>query len=128
MTSVIAAPDLNNFLDDDNDGTEDSGLFDATVAAAQMTVDAMLAGIYSVPFSTIPPLAAQATLIFFCEILYSKRLTPDQVNPYKARADMMRKTLNTIRENGTGLDQSIDRAFTPGYAAICPVSLNGTMA
>ena len=127
VLTVISANQLTAFLDDDRDGLEDEGLFAATVAAASLPIDGAMAAIYSVPFGDPPPPKASAMcLVFFCEMLYDKRLTPTEKNPFRTRADAFRKELQSIREEGTGFDKNLDRAFTPGFALTADVVFTGT--
>lgn len=127
VLNVISKDDLNAFLDDDRDGTEDTGRFDSTVSMCSLAVDGQLAAIYTVPFSSpVPAMVQAATLAFFGEMVYQKRLTPTEKNPFKTQADMWRKSLNSIRENGTGLDQALDRAFTPGFVSTACLAFNRT--
>lgn len=128
VESVISEADLNAFLDDDGDGTEDTGRFTSTANLASIMVDAFLAGIYQTPFTNPPALCQAAALSFFCEMVYQKRLTPDQMNPFKAQSNQYRELLDRIRKDGTGLDQTIDRAFTPGVVISAPIVFNQTTA
>lgn len=127
VQTIISTDDLISFLDDGATGSFNQTQFNAVAAMASTMVDAFLAGIYPVPFAAPGPALCQAAaLAFFCEMLYQRRLTPDQVNPFKAQANTWRKTLDDIRTNGTGLDQALDRAFTPGFAVTTPVTFNAT--
>lgn len=128
---MLGKQNLQTFLDEDGNGVQADimNYFNSAASTAQLQVDSALAGIYQVPFtSVIPPMAADAALTFFCEMVYSKRIAaPGEANLFQARADDYRKKLNTIRENGTGLDYNLDRAFTPGFAFTVPVVVNTSM-
>jgi phage gp36-like protein len=127
ILTYINGRDIINFLDDDSDGQPDDGLLDSIIATCSAEVDGYLSGIYQTPFTgNIPRTVEISTTIFVCEALYARRLTPDEKNPFKTRADMWRKVLNDIRENGSGLDYTVDRAFEPGSVSTCPVVINAT--
>jgi hypothetical protein len=125
--AYISAGDLRSFLDDDGDGVEDPGLLDSIISTVSGLVDGALAAIYAVPFSPpYPPKAQEVTLIFLCEALYKRRLTPDEKNPFKAAADEYRKQLDSIRRSGTGFDATVSRAISPGVAVQAPIVVNTT--
>ncbi len=126
ITTYLNGKDITPFLDDDLDGTSDAGLLDSIIATCSMECNGYLAGIYPTPFNPVPATVASACTIFVCEALYARRLTPDEKNPFKDRADNWRKVLNDIRINGTGLDYTIDRAFEPGAFTGAPVVFTGT--
>lgn len=127
VLNYISSHDLDDFLDDDGDGKPDDGRFESGAELCSRIVDAYLAGIYAVPFGNpIPPQCKTAALMFFCEMVYAKRLVPGQVNDFKSRAQDSRKILNDIRVNGTGLDCRTDRAFQPGFAATADATFSGT--
>jgi phage gp36-like protein len=125
VETVISVPDHLAFLDDERTGSFNPTRFAALAAMASTMVDAYLSGIYDTPFAAPGPAPCQAAaLAFYCEMLYQRRLTPDQVNPFKSQANQWRKILDNIRVEGTGLDHAVDRDFDPGFAVTTPVTFN----
>ena len=129
LQTVISQADFNAWFDDLNtqNPATITANFNAAASMASTLVDSYLAGIYPVPFlgPNIPEVCQAASLTFLCEMLYGKRYTPDQINPWKARADQWRKLLNDIRQNGSGLDVEFDRAFDVGFVVTAPLTFNG---
>lgn len=128
LDAYISENDLIPFADDDGSGDADTAKLASIIATAQLQVDARLAPIYTVPISPTPTLCKIATVIFTCEALYARRLTPDQVNPFKSQADAMRKQLDKIGAGEAPLDATITRSFTPGAAITAPLVFNTTTA
>lgn len=120
----LGVPATRQALDEvgNNDDGDIQQAFTRAAATAQLMVDGPLAAIYAVPFDQnaqpdgtfyVPPYCVNAALTFLCEMLQQKRLVPGELNDYKKAADQYRQELQTIRENGTGLDQKVDRALSP---------------
>ncbi len=123
IETVIPASILVDALDDDRDGSEDSGVFTAIVEGASTDVDSYLAARYAVPFEAdeeadppvvIPAAVQSAALAFICERIYDRRPGAADKNPWKERADAWRKRLGLIGENKLPLDAAKEAAFTPG--------------
>lgn len=121
VKAYVANNDLIPFLDDDSDGAEDTSLWANIVATCSADVDGRLASIYSVPFTVVPAKVKAATIIFVCEALYARRITPTEVNPFTKRADEMRKELSKVGAGDMPLDASLVRAFEPGAVITSPV-------
>ncbi len=114
---------VNDALDDDNTG-------DATLIATNLAnvitnacnaVDAALAGRYPVPFGNPPAFVIEASLIFACEDLYSRREVNDDQNPFKKQAKEYRARLERIRAREEALDltvQEVSGAMIGGPAVI----------
>lgn len=126
LKTVISQADFDAWFDDLN--TQDQAVittnFNAAATMASTKVDAYLAGIYDPFVGYIPAMCQTAALAFLCEMLYAKRYTPNQVNPWKAEADEWRKQLNNIRLNGTGLDDKVDRDFDVGFVVTTPMTFS----
>ena len=114
IETLIPPQHLNDALDDDRDGTADAGLLDTLIATAANAVDAYLAGLFTVPFSTPPAVVQEAALIFTCEAIYARRLAPDEKNPFTPRANVWRERLQQIGNGKLPLDAATEKAFTPG--------------
>ena len=86
-------------LDDDGDGIEDDGLYEAVAAAASEAVDAYLAARVPVPLGSPSALASQASRVFALESLYARRgysKDSDPPNPWYPRAQELRRRLERI--------------------------------
>lgn len=95
-------------LDDDRDGVEDAGLYDAIAENASNEVDAYLASRVAVPMATPVPLAVQASRVFCLETLYQRRgysEDTDPPNPWSAQAKALRKRLERIASGEEPLER-----------------------
>jgi phage gp36-like protein len=130
----IAGPDLIAALDDGDmadlipPGTLDTVRLGYIMNTASAEVDSYLAAAYTVPLSAYSPVAYNAALMFACEKIMNRRLTPPNKNIFSERAGSYRATLKKIQEDGYGLDASIPRAYPPGVANTCWMETNGTSA
>lgn len=115
ITNVIDVVNLNAMVDDYAQGG--NALQSATMInicqLASDNADALVASIYVTPFNPVPKKIKAATIVFAAEMLYQRRLTPDEKNPFKAQADMYRNLLVKIGAGELPLDQGTVRAFTP---------------
>jgi phage gp36-like protein len=128
IEAVIPGPLLIEALDDDRDGQEDDGAFDALVATASMAVDGYLAGRYTVPFPDPAPSIVQlAAFIFVCEIVYDRRELNGDKNPFGKRASDMRDLLKKIANQDMPLDAAQTSAFTRGAVVTDDVGLDSTL-
>jgi phage gp36-like protein len=94
---LLPAADLVQALDDDNDGVEDPGLWDAIAAAAAAAVDGKLGQRYAVPFAApYPAVVVEASKTFVMEMLFARRGVDSEKNPWAKRATEMRATLTYI--------------------------------
>jgi hypothetical protein len=88
-------------LDDDLDGQPDPGLFDLIASQVSTDIDGRLGQRYAVPFSApLPAIVSSAALIFACEAVYARRVTPEQ-NPWMGQGNSFRSKLDRI---GQGLE------------------------
>lgn len=92
---------LLDALDDNRDGVEDPGIYDAVAENACTAVDAFLGSRWPVPFpaGSVPPLARQAALVFALEELYQRRGWSENTsppNPWSAQANALRTRLGRI--------------------------------
>jgi len=76
---------------------------------AQTQVNALLAPRYPTPFvNPIPDLVTLATTVFVCEVVYRRRDTPDDKNPWFNTAEDIRKQLKAIAadpdKDGLGIE------------------------
>lgn len=124
MSQYCFYADLVNGIDQINLAamTQDFGSTDNTVnytilnnicQMASNQCDALVSSIYS-PFGSNPPAKIkQAAIIFSMELLYARRLTPDEKNSWKSQADYWRETLTLINGGKLDLDESFQRGVQP---------------
>jgi phage gp36-like protein len=106
---------LTDALDDSGTGTLDSQLMQRLLDSAAGAVDGFLQGRYFTPLSPVPAIAVEANLVFCLEKIYERRRQgPDEENPYRERANEMRKRLKRIADREESLDAQERPAFNPG--------------
>lgn len=82
-------------------------------AQASNKVDALISSIYT-PFSGyIPSKVKEASIIFSLEILYARRLTPDEKNPFKEQSRTWLDLLTKINAGELDLDAQTKRVVKP---------------
>lgn len=98
VSAKIPPQYLIEALDDDGDGVEDAGLWDAVADDACQQVNAILGQRYSVPFTgSIPAIVAQAAVLFSLETLYLRRAQgTEEINPWIIPARAIRRKLSKI--------------------------------
>lgn len=101
------------FTDDFATGILNTTVLNNVMQMASDQCDALVSSIYSVPFATPPAKIKQAAIIFACEALYFRRLTPVESNPMKEQADYWRKQLMLVNAGQLSLDESFNRGFSP---------------
>jgi phage gp36-like protein len=125
ILTLISNNQFIQFTDDDADGVADSGVLDLIITDCSNQVDAFVSSIYTTPFTApYPSKVREACLVFVCEALYARRLTPSESNPFTARANLWRKILEDVGSGGSPLDGSIPRTFRPGVAITTPSIVN----
>lgn len=92
---------LVDALDDDRDGVADTGVLTAVIAAADERIDGHLGQKYETPFSTVPAVVANASLVFVMASLYRRRGVADEANPWAEREKAVDAKLAKI---GNGLE------------------------
>lgn len=127
IETLIPPPALVDGLDDDGDGTEDAGLLADIIEVQANRVDAALAGRYTVPFTTVPALVRQATIIFVAHAIYARRPTADK-NPFAARAKELEERLTRIGAGMDPLDASTEAAYTRVRAVTEAITMDGGTA
>lgn len=116
ILTKISDSEFIQFLDDNGDGIEDSGLLDIIIGIASNAADAYVASIYETPFTSyIPAMIKDATIIFVCEMLFQRRLVPDEKNQFFAQANLYRTLLTRVGSGQQPLDANIPRKVTPGF-------------
>ena len=101
-------------LDRNEDGSEDSGAWEALTATVETEIDGLLAGAYTVPFAAPVPAAIEdAALVLTCDALYVAIATPPKDNPWAPRAAAVRERLRLLGQGEGSLDTGI--AAAPDY-------------
>lgn len=114
ITNVIDAVNLTAMLDDYATGQINQTVLTNILQLASDKADALVSSIYVVPFPPpVPVKIRTAAIIFAAEMLYQRRLTPEQRNPMSDQADHWRKELMDINRGLLSLDYESTRAFTP---------------
>lgn len=127
IETAIPPQHLRDGLDDDGDGQADEGLLDEIIDSAGQAVDAMLAGLFAVPFDPVPAVVAEAAFVFACERVYERRQITER-NPWREKADAWRERLEKIARGELKLDSTQDAAFVPGAAVTEAAKINGSMS
>lgn len=130
LLAKISITDLLPFLDDQSSGSLNDAEVQARLASIidveSALIDGSIANIYDVPISPAPPILRAACIIFCCETIYRRRLTPDEVNPFKSQADLMRQRLEDIGNGKVHLDLRNPRNFPQGTYVASPIAMNYT--
>lgn len=111
----LIPPDiLTEALDDDRDGQEDPGNWEAVLAAACEAVDSRLGSRYDTPFADpVPAIVAEGAKVFVLELLHARRGATPEANPLTAQANAMRKRLEGIGEGRAPLVPELSRKRPP---------------
>jgi phage gp36-like protein len=128
IESKVPPPILVGALDDDGDGLEDSGRFDALVATASAEVDGYLSGLFTVPFDPVPAKVRQAAQCFVLEMVYQRRNVEADKNPFTKQAAWWREHLQKVGNRELPFDAATAKAFVPGAAIVedCAVNAQST--
>ena len=129
IQALVPAPHLIDALDDDRDGQSDDGLLDQIIANSDNAIDAYLQGLYTVPFSPVPAACAEASLVFSCEQIYSRRIDAfgrGNLNPFTARANFWRTRLEKIGNGELPLDADTAADVQPGASILEDVDIDDT--
>lgn len=126
IETSIPAQHLVDALDDDRDGSADSGKLDEVIAKASQAVDALLAPRYEVPFDPVPTQVAEAAFVFTCELLYKRRGLSGDDNPYTEDANEWRERLKDIAKGEGQLEAGEENGTTPGAAITETATIDDT--
>lgn len=128
VEAKIPPPELRDALDDDADGQEDSGLFDAIVASASLEVDGYLAGLFTVPFADPAPAKVRtAALVFVLYEIYVRRGLSEEGkagNPFTAQRKWWQEHLQKVGNRELPFDAATEQAFDPGASVTEAVSVD----
>jgi phage gp36-like protein len=113
LETLIPPAFIVEALDDNGDGAEDTGLYDEIAAAAVSACDAYLIRRYTLPIAPVPPIVAEAAKIFAAEMLYQRRGIHGDQNPFTARANAQRTTLEHLATGAITLGATAPTAAAP---------------
>ena len=128
ISGYISAQNLIALTDDNGTGSIDLGVLSAVMTSVSATIDGLLSPIYTVPFSPIPALVAEAATQMACKTLMGRRLVPGEVNPFKTAAESLWSALERIAQNRGGLDANTRAAFVPGHVEVFCSLVNSSTA
>jgi phage gp36-like protein len=110
LTPHLPPQFLLQALDDDGDGSADSGVLNSILTASSDEVDSLLGSRYPVPFSApLPALVKTAARVFALETLYRRRGFSGDQNPWETRAKDLRDRLNRIGQGKEPLGPEHER-------------------
>jgi phage gp36-like protein len=104
------------FLDDTQTGAMNTSLLTTLIGIADAEINGYISSVYEVPVSPVPDKLKFCSIVFVCEMLYQRRLTPDEKNPWKRLADTLRDDLRKIGAGELNLDVNVARAFAQAAA------------
>lgn len=114
LEGLVPAAFIVQALDDNEDGQSDAAAWAAVLKSVHQAIDGTLGMRFPVPFAApLPAKVSEAAAIFACELLYARRGRSGEHNPWTARADAMRKTLERIAEGKLPLTPQTQRATPP---------------
>lgn len=114
IISQVGANNIIPFLDDEGSGVMNSTLLTQIISVADAAIDGRIANLYTVPVSPVVPILRYASIIFTCEMLYRRRLSPREENPYTAEADRLREYFKQVNTGEIHLDLNVPREFSQG--------------
>lgn len=114
VEALIPPPLLLRALDDNGDGTEDSGLFTTLQASADAQVNGMISTRYTLPLTApYPDIVTQSALYFLLESIYQRNGVGAGVNPWSQQALQFREQLKRIGRGEIQMTPDV----TPGLKA-----------
>jgi phage gp36-like protein len=113
----LPADFLREALDDNNDGEADAGVWDKVAAAVAAEIDGILGQRFQVPFATVPAVVKAAANVLALEMLYARRGTAADANPWTKQASDHRAKLNAIADGEQPLQPGTSRP-APSVSAI----------
>ena len=113
----IAPPLLINALDDGTSGGNlNTAVLNQIISDVSAELDGYLASIYPVPWGvTVPPAVSEACLTMVCSVIYGRRLSPGQSNPWLESAEKWRTEIENYGKGNGNLGPNFPRTFAPGF-------------
>lgn len=115
IKALIPAPELIDALDDDGDGQADDNLLTQIITNAGVSIDALLANRFEVPFTDVPTAVKRAALVFACCDIYRRRRVPGDKNPWQAECDRWMDIFMRVRKGEEELDGSFSSTLEADY-------------
>lgn len=113
LLAKLPAATLLEAMDDNGDGTADTGVLTSVIASASAEIDGQLSGRHAVPFTgDIPPLVIHACTIFVLEMLYERRgwMDGNNRNPWSSKARELRSQIKDVAMGTRPLSPAKDQA------------------
>lgn len=104
---------LTQALDDDGDGSADSGLLDQIISVCSEEIDGILGQRFDVPFTTVPSIVASAALTLCLYTLYVRRGLSGDQNPFEKPWMAMEEKLQKIARGDLPLEYSTPEGTAP---------------
>ncbi len=105
VQAVLPAAFVTQALDDDENGSADSGLLDAIIGTVEDEINGLLTPAVTVPITgTVPYQVQTAALAMTCAALYRRRGIADEGNPWKDREDKARELMADIGAGKVAID------------------------
>lgn len=102
-------------LDDDGDGVEDAGKWDALVADVERAIDGRLEGRFTVPLAAPQPAVVhESAVVLAAEAIYMRRGLAGDQNPWVKQADALRARLEKIGSGDLPLTPQAQPAQSSG--------------
>ncbi len=130
LLAYISNTQLPNFTTDTatDEAADTASNLDIVITTACRAADALVAAVYVVPFvQPFPSLVVHASIIFACEALYRRRLTPGEKNPFTQEAEELRQQLMKVANGLASLDSGTLKNVPPGFASFTISVLDGSM-
>ncbi len=105
LETLVPPPTLLQALDDDRDGIEDAGRFDAVADLVAEEIHGLIAPRYRPPLrEPVPGIVTRAAAVFAAEMIFQRRLhASDDRNPFAAQARELRRRLEAIGQGNADL-------------------------
>lgn len=117
LEAVVPPTFVVQALDDNEDGVEDSGLWDRVVAGIDRQINSRLAPAYAVPLAApYPDVVTEAAVVLGAEALYLRRGLAE--NPWTEQANAMRERLGALGRGEQGAMTQSAEADTPEPAVV----------
>lgn len=99
LEAMVPPARIVESLDDNGDGTEDTGLWEKVEEAVRKKIDGILGQRFTVPFATPPTAVVEAALTLCADTLFRRRGIVDEQNPWAKEA---RNTIERLQRMATG--------------------------
>jgi phage gp36-like protein len=127
MNGLIPAAFLVQALDDDQDGNADAQAWGDVLSQVHKSINGPLSVRYTTPFTNpLPPIVVECAPIFAAELLYSRRGTSEENNPWTKRAKELRAKLELVAKGELPLTPEIKRTAQSAAAITERAATTGT--